>query len=63
MTSLLNTEQLAAQLGLTESCLAKWRLTGEGPRFVRLGRRVAYRPADVDTWLDARAVRSTSEAA
>jgi hypothetical protein len=33
----------------------RWRATGDGPPFVRLGRRrVVYRVADIERWLAAR---------
>ena len=53
---------LAEQLGLTPGTLAKWRVYGTGPRFIRIGRRIGYDPADVAEWLNARRVNSTSEA-
>lgn len=58
---LLTAKDLAARIGVTEGCLAKWRLSGDGPRFIRVQRRIAYDPADVKAWLDARRVGSTSE--
>lgn len=59
--NLLRARSLAQQLCVTEGTLAKWRLQGHGPRFIRVGRRIAYDPADVAAWLDARRVTSTSE--
>lgn len=35
---------------------AKLRVTGGGPPYLRVGRRVVYRWADVAAWLDARRV-------
>ena len=33
----------------------RWRATGQGPAYVRLGRRrIAYRVADVERWLAER---------
>lgn len=61
MNALTNPKALAAQLGITEGTLAKWRLYGTGPDFIRVGRRIAYDPADVAVWLEARRVNSTSE--
>jgi hypothetical protein len=58
---LLKASVLSEQLCVTEGTLAKWRLDGRGPCFVRVGRRIAYDPADVAAWLDARRVTSTSE--
>ncbi len=52
---------VAEQLCVTEGTLAKWRLTGAGPRFIRVNRRIAYDQADIAAWLDARRVTSTSE--
>ncbi|MSQ03440.1 MAG: DNA-binding protein [Myxococcales bacterium] len=43
--------------------LRKWRLTGRGPPYIRLGGpmgRVLYRRADLDAWLGARTFRSTA---
>ncbi|MCO4092830.1 MAG: DNA-binding protein [Sphingorhabdus sp.] len=63
MTELINAKQTAQHLCIIEGTLAKWRLTGEGPKFLRVGRRIAYDPRDVQTWLDARRVSSTSQEA
>ena len=50
---LLSTPAAAALLGLSPRTLEGWRRTGEGPAFVRLGRRrVAYRRSALDRWLD-----------
>jgi predicted DNA-binding transcriptional regulator AlpA len=50
---LLTTPAAAALLGLSPRTLEGWRRTGEGPAFVRLGRRrVAYRRSALDSWLD-----------
>ena len=51
MLHLISTPELAAQLGLAEITLRKWRVYGSGPRFVRLGGSVRYRAEDIDAWL------------
>ena len=65
LESLFTTRQLAKYLGLKEQTLRKWRLSGDGPQYVRLGdgprARVVYRMADIQKWLDARSYQSTSE--
>jgi predicted DNA-binding transcriptional regulator AlpA len=54
----------AEYVGLSDSTLEKFRLTGEGPQFVRIGvRAVGYRIEDLDAWLAERVRRSTSEGA
>jgi len=40
----------------------RWRASGGGPPFVRLGRRrVAYRVADVERWLQERTYKSRAD--
>jgi len=53
----------AAQfVGLSESTLAKLRLNGNGPMYCKLGRRVVYRLADLEQWLQSRTTRDTTDA-
>jgi hypothetical protein len=51
----------AEVLGVSVRTLEKWRLTGQGPRFIRLGRAVRYALADLEAFAAAGARRSTSE--
>jgi predicted DNA-binding transcriptional regulator AlpA len=57
----LSANQVARLLGLSISTLAKMRLSGAGPAYSKLGRRVVYRPEDVDAWIAANRFHSTSE--
>ncbi len=61
--ALLTAKTLSERIAVTTGCLAKWRITGQGPTFVRIGRRIAYRPEAVNDWLASRTVNSTSELA
>jgi predicted DNA-binding transcriptional regulator AlpA len=46
----------ARLLGVHTRSLERWRVSGDGPVFVRLGlRRIGYRVSDLTTWLEARA--------
>lgn len=38
----LNEKEVAECLGVAPATLRKWRTTGEGPRFLKIGRRVVY---------------------
>jgi predicted DNA-binding transcriptional regulator AlpA len=58
----ITTAEAARFLGLSESTLAKMRLNGNGPIYCKLGRRVVYRPVDLDEWLQSRTTRDTSDA-
>jgi predicted DNA-binding transcriptional regulator AlpA len=58
----VTTAEAARVLGLSESTLAKLRLNGNGPIYCKLGRRVVYRTADLEQWLQSRTARDTSDA-
>lgn len=59
--ALLTPEHAATRLGVAKQSLAKWRVSGTGPVFVKVGSRVFYRPQDLDAWVETRLRRSTSE--
>ena len=44
----LNQIELAARWKISPRTLERWRWTGEGPRFMKLGGRVIYRVDDVE---------------
>lgn len=51
---LLTPKLVADMLGLTERTLERWRITGEGPRYVKLSRStVRYLPDDVRDFVQA----------
>jgi predicted DNA-binding transcriptional regulator AlpA len=58
----LTPDAAAEFLGLASSTLAKMRLSGNGPVYCKLGRRVVYRMEDLEAWLESRVVRNTSDA-
>jgi excisionase family DNA binding protein len=57
---LLTVDEVADLLRCSKSSLDKWRLIGRGPRFVRVGARVRYRPADVASYVAEQTRASTS---
>ena len=51
---LLDEREVATALSVALNTLRNWRWKGEGPRFVKLGKRaVRYRRADVDAFIEA----------
>jgi excisionase family DNA binding protein len=58
----LTAHEAAKVLGLAPSTLAKLRLNGNGPTYCKLGRRVVYRRADLEQWLESRTTCDTSDA-
>ena len=59
----LRTPEAASHVGLASKTLEKWRVTGDGPPFIKLGRAVVYDVRDLDEWLDGNRKRSTSDEA
>lgn len=57
----MKTREAATYIGSSASTLEKLRLTGGGPPFAKIGRRVVYRIEDLDAWLAANRRRSTSD--
>ena len=61
MQPLLTQRQAAALLCLSERTLERFRVSGIGPKFVRMGKSIRYRLGDVEAWIERRTVGSTSE--
>jgi predicted DNA-binding transcriptional regulator AlpA len=57
----LRAPEAASYLGLSSSTLAKMRLRGDGPIFLKLNRAIAYDVRDLDAWLAGRRRVSTSD--
>jgi excisionase family DNA binding protein len=49
---LLNTEQVAAYIGLAKQTITELRVKGGGPKFCKIGRAVRYKREDLDAWID-----------
>jgi predicted DNA-binding transcriptional regulator AlpA len=50
---LLKSEQAADQLQISPKTLARWRWSGDGPKFVKIGKCVRYRQAEIDRFIEA----------
>jgi len=57
---LLTQVEAARLLRLSERTLERFRLTGGGPRYIKANRSVRYRECDLEQWINARVVSSTS---
>ena len=58
---LLHSRDVARILNVSMSWLAKARLSGEGPRFVKIGRAVRYLESALREYIKGRTRGSTSE--
>lgn len=54
------TTELAERWGMAPGTLANWRINGEGPRFIKLGRRILYPIAEVEAFEQARFKSNTT---
>lgn len=50
---LLTEAQVEEIYGLRVRTLQQWRIRGFGPAFIRAGRSIRYRPADIETFIEA----------
>jgi hypothetical protein len=57
----LSTFETAEHIRVSTSWLAKSRLSGDGPPFIKAGRTVLYDLNDVDRWMLDRKRTSTSD--
>jgi excisionase family DNA binding protein len=52
---LLTSEQVAGMLAMSPMTVRRLRMSGEGPPFIRVGKRaIRYRRGDVEAWLRRR---------
>lgn len=61
MKELIDPKKLATLLCMSEATLRKWRWEGKGPRFIKVGRKVAYKSEDIDAFINAQSRISTSD--
>jgi len=61
--SAFNERQLAIKWAITPKTLQSWRLTGGGPKFVKLGKAVRYLADDVAAFEAANTHSSTTSVA
>ena len=46
----LSETEVAERLGVSPFTVRAWRRRGHGPRFLKMGRAVRYRPEDIDAY-------------
>ena len=52
--TLLDEKQLARALNISVASARRWRMLHQGPRYLKVGASVRYRPEDLDAWLASR---------
>jgi predicted DNA-binding transcriptional regulator AlpA len=54
LTTLLNEYDVAGITGLSVASVRRWRLLRQGPKFIKIGAAVRYKPEDISGWLESR---------
>jgi predicted DNA-binding transcriptional regulator AlpA len=49
----LNGHELEAYLKISAATVRRWAIASDGPKFVKIGSSVRYKPRDVETWLNS----------
>ena len=57
----VSAKQAARILDVHPNTLCKWRISGGGPPFVKVGSRVRYRTAEIAAWADEHTYRNTAQ--
>ena len=58
---LLTEHDVAHRLNLKVATLRRWRWSGDGPKFIKVGSAVRYVPRDLERYITSRARQSTSD--
>lgn len=58
---LLDPEPSAEYLGNSTSTLAKQRMRGDGPEYVKVGSRIRYRKSALDKYIEQRTFKNTGQ--
>ena len=54
LENLLNEHDVARITGLSVASVRRWRLLRQGPRYLKIGSAVRYRPDDIAAWIESR---------
>ncbi|GAB3663524.1 hypothetical protein GCM10027596_26800 [Nocardioides korecus] len=62
METFLRIEDVSEMTGVPVPTLRHWRAAGTGPRSAKFGKRIVYREADVQHWIDVQFELDAQEA-
>ena len=54
LQELLAERDVARITGLSVASVRRWRLLRQGPRYLKIGAAVRYKPEDISAWLESR---------
>ena len=56
MKELLTEQDVAKQLRVSLAALRRWRFEKRGPKFIKVGSLVRYRPEEIEEWLNCQPI-------
>lgn len=62
LKTLLNEHDIARITGLSVASVRRWRLLRLGPKYLKIGAAVRYKPEDIAAWLESRPSGGQAEA-
>ena len=62
INNLLNEHDVARITGLSVASVRRWRLLRQGPKYLKIGAAVRYKPEDITAWLESRPTGGGPEA-
>jgi predicted DNA-binding transcriptional regulator AlpA len=54
LDALLNEYSVSQITGMSVATVRRWRLLQQGPRYIKIGAAVRYKPEDLRSWLESR---------
>ena len=54
LETLLTEHDVARITGLSVASVRRWRLLRQGPKYLKIGAAVRYKPEDISEWLESR---------
>ena len=54
LETLMNEHDVARITGLSVASVRRWRLLRQGPKYLKIGAAVRYKPEDISAWLKSR---------
>jgi predicted DNA-binding transcriptional regulator AlpA len=51
---LLTERDIAHLISMSVASVRRWRLLRQGPKYIKIGAAVRYKPEDISAWLEAR---------
>ena len=54
LETLLNEHDVARVTGLSVASVRRWRVLRQGPKYLKIGAAVRYKPEDISSWIESR---------